>query len=63
MVMPNGHVKLLDFGVAGMDVESLSGEDTRTQMPQQTRLHAGTPHYMAPEQAAGQPVTTRADLF
>ncbi len=55
MVMPNGHVKLLDFGVAGMDVESLSGEDTRTQLPLQTRLHAGTPHYMAPEQAAGQP--------
>ena len=63
MVMPNGHVKLLDFGVAGMDVESLSGEDTRTQMPVPTRLHAGTPHYMAPEQAAGQAVTTRADLF
>ena len=30
MVMPNGHVKLLDFGVAGMDVESLPAEDTRT---------------------------------
>ena len=63
MVMPNGHVKLLDFGVAGVDVESLSGEDTRTQLPLPTRLHAGTPHYMAPEQAAGQAVTTRADLF
>ena len=63
MVMPNGHVKLLDFGVAGVDVESLSGEDTRTQLPLPTRLHAGTPHYMAPEQAAGHAVTTRADLF
>jgi serine/threonine protein kinase len=63
MVMPNGHVKLLDFGVAGVDVESLSGEDTRTQLPLPTRLHAGTPHYMAPEQAAGHAITTRADLF
>ena len=63
MVMPNGHIKLLDFGVAGMDVESASGDDTRTQLPIPTRLHAGTPHYMAPEQAAGEAVTTRADLF
>ena len=62
MVTPSGHVKLLDFGVAGADVESTPGDDTRT-VPPQTTLHAGTPQYMAPEQAAGQPVTARADLF
>ena len=62
MVTPSGHIKLLDFGVAGVDVESASGDLTRTVSPQAT-LHAGTPQYMAPEQAAGQPVTARADLF
>jgi len=62
MVTIHGHVKLLDFGVAGVDVESTSKDETRTLTPQLT-VHAGTPQYMAPEQAAGQPITTRADLF
>ena len=62
MMTPSGHVKLLDFGVAGADVHTNPGEHTRTIAPQLT-INAGTPHYMAPEQAAGQPVTTRADLF
>ena len=62
MVTPHGHVKLLDFGVAGADVASTPAEATRTQTPHIT-VHGGTPHYMSPEQAAGQPVTARADLF
>jgi serine/threonine-protein kinase len=62
MVTPHGHVKLLDFGIAGADVESASKDETRTLSPHLT-IHTGTPQYMAPEQAAGLPVTTRADLF
>jgi len=62
MVTTHGHVKLLDFGVAGVDVESMPRDETRTLAPQLT-VHAGTPQYMAPEQASGQPITTRADLF
>ena len=62
MVTPNGHVKLLDFGVAGADMASTPGDITHAQTPALT-LHAGTPHYMAPEHATGQPVTARADLF
>lgn len=62
MVTTHGHVKLLDFGVAGVDVESTAKDVTRTLSPQLT-VHAGTPQYMAPEQAAGRPITTRADLF
>ena len=62
MVTPHGHVKLLDFGVAGADMASTPGDQTRTNAPQMT-LHAGTPQYMAPEQAAGHPITARADLF
>jgi serine/threonine protein kinase len=62
MVTTHGHVKLLDFGIAGADVESTPKDVTRTLSPQLT-VHAGTPQYMAPEQASGQQVTTRADLF
>ena len=62
MVTPHGHVKLLDFGVAGADVASTPKDETRTLSPHLT-VHGGTPQYMAPEQAAGQPVTARADLF
>ena len=62
MVTKHGHVKVLDFGIAGTDIESTPKDVTRTLSPQLT-VHAGTPQYMAPEQASGQPVTTRADLF
>jgi serine/threonine protein kinase len=62
MITPSGHIKLLDFGVAGADIESTPSDDTRMASPAVT-LHAGTPQYMAPEQAAGQQVTARADLF
>jgi Tol biopolymer transport system component len=62
MVTSHGHVKLLDFGIAREDVASTPGDKTHTS-PEAQRSSAGTPHYMAPEQAAGQPVTARADLF
>jgi serine/threonine protein kinase len=62
MITPSGHAKLLDFGVAAADVTGVPGGPTRTMTPQIT-VHAGTPQYMAPEQAAGHPVTARADVF
>ena len=62
IVTPHGHVKLLDFGLARIGTTTHAGQDTRTP-PAATNPYAGTPFYMAPEQAAGQPITSRADLF
>jgi serine/threonine protein kinase len=62
MVTPHGHVKLLDFGLAKPEVVSDGASTTRpTGLDGDAR--AGTPHYMAPEQAEGKPVTGRADIF
>lgn len=51
---PGDRVKLTDFGLVR------STEDTKLT---QTGYVTGTPMYMAPEQALGQPADERADLF
>jgi serine/threonine protein kinase len=48
------HVKIADFGLARM-------ADDGTISP--AGIVAGTPMYMAPEQATGEPIDQRADLF
>jgi serine/threonine protein kinase len=52
---PMGRVKILDFGLARLNTESHSMS--------QTGLIVGTPAFMSPEQARGEAVDCRADLF
>jgi serine/threonine protein kinase/tetratricopeptide (TPR) repeat protein len=56
---PHG-VKLLDFGLARPESEPTVGP---TMELTQTGIALGTPRYMAPEQATGDPVDARCDLF
>jgi serine/threonine protein kinase len=57
-------VKVLDFGIAKVPVGSLVGEHkVPGEALTQVGMVYGTPEYMAPEQALGQPVDARADLY
>jgi serine/threonine protein kinase len=58
-------VKLLDFGIAKVPVHRLAPTLTGKAAEVLTRLGiaVGTPEYMAPEQAAGEEVDDRADLY
>ncbi len=57
-------VKVLDFGIAKVPVGALVGERHASgQVLTQLGMVYGTPEYMAPEQALGQAVDARADLY
>jgi hypothetical protein len=51
-------VKILDFGIAKV-TEPASGQEALTQ----AGVIFGTPEYLSPEQALGEPVDPRADLY
>ncbi len=61
LVSDDGHVKLLDFGVAKLLVDDDEGHE-QTEL---TRAGAAglTPEYAAPEQIEGQPITTATDVY
>jgi len=56
--------KVLDFGIAKVPIGAIAGDTTQSG-PALTQLGMvyGTPEYMAPEQALGQEVDARADLY
>ena len=57
-------VKVLDFGIAKVPVGEFAGAHQQAgQALTQLGMVYGTPEYMAPEQALGQPVDARADLY
>ena len=58
-VRPDGTVKVLDFGLATVLKPSSDAAVRRTQ----PGMVVGTPAYMSPEQARGEPVTRHTDIW
>ena len=67
MLRPDGYAKVLDFGIAKLTEQRLASDDhaIETTAALQTRpgLVLGTARYMSPEQARGQKVDARSDIW
>ncbi|MGB6315617.1 MAG: protein kinase, partial [Pseudolabrys sp.] len=66
MLRPDGYVKVLDFGIAKLTEQTPASDDqVETAAVLQTRpgFVLGTAHYMSPEQARGQKVDARSDIW
>ena len=60
MVRPDGYVKVLDFGLVKLTEVSASRKDAAST---ELGVAMGTLSYMSPEQAAGEPIDHRTDIW
>jgi tetratricopeptide (TPR) repeat protein/tRNA A-37 threonylcarbamoyl transferase component Bud32 len=58
-----GEVKVLDFGIARPAIERAQDEATADALTRTLEGFTGTPLYMSPEQASGEHLDGRTDLF
>jgi serine/threonine-protein kinase len=63
LVTSTGIAKIVDFGMARREAATHSGDETGIWNPAPSSGISGTPAYMAPEQAQGQPPTQASDVF
>ena len=65
LITKSGYAKLADFGLAKLHEGATSDDATRTVTETRTRpgIIVGTVAYMSPEQALGQPLDARSDIF
>jgi len=64
LITKSGYAKLADFGLAKLCEDSTPGAaHTRTEMATRAGTVVGTVGYMSPEQASGQPLDARSDMF
>jgi serine/threonine-protein kinase len=64
MVTDEGHAKIIDFGIAKLiEVSATAGAHTQTSHDTGVGVVLGTMTYMSPEQARGETVDHRSDIF
>src|SRR4029077_2647084 len=67
MLRPDGYAKVLDFGIAKLTEQRLASDDrigeATAALETRPGLVLGTGQYMSPEQARGQKVDARSDIW
>jgi Tol biopolymer transport system component len=63
VLLRDGHVKILDFGLAKQSLEHAGSGELQTMAATEAGMVLGTVGYMAPEQVRGEPADPRTDLF